>query len=162
MNVNELTSLLAETHDELLQESWDRNLIKMWRAPFHAYMKRTMYIFVKDNNITYEKLNALKRTPRNVKQHRNTVARFIAAYLPKLSDKLWEGKMSEDELVAWLGKSKLDTMLMMVDDDKVKKETREKYRIKIKYQQNMAEGKVDRRWYDGHQRNSWSTIKGKA
>ena len=157
-----LNDLFAEAHDEVLQELWDRNLIKMWRSPRHLYTSKAVPMFVKDNNITYEKFNTLKRTPRYQKQQQTTVARFIAAYLPQLSDKLWEDKMSEDELVAWLGKSKLDTMMMMVDEDKVRKETQEKYHIKMKYQQTMAEGKVDARWYDAHLRSSWSTIKGKC
>ncbi len=156
-----LNDLFAEAHDEVLQESWDRNLIKMWRSPRHLYTSKAVPMFVKDNNITYEKFNTLKRTPRYQKQQLTTVARFIAAYLPQLSDKLWEDKMSEDELVAWLGKSKLDTLLMMVDENKVRKETQEKYHVKMKYQQTMTEGKMDTRWHEAQLRSAWSTIKGK-
>ena len=157
-----LNDLFAEAHDEVLQELWDRNLIKMWRSPRHLYTSKAVPMFVKENNITYEKFNTLKRTPRYGKQQRITVARFIAAYLPKLSDKLWDGKMTEDELVAWLGKSKLDTMMKMSDDDKAVEETRDKRHVKLKYQQTMTEGKVDERWYDKHLRSSWTTVKGKS
>lgn len=157
-----LNDLFAEAHDEVLQELWDRKLIQLWRAPRHTYVSLNVFIFVKDNNITYEKFNTLKRTPRYGKQQRITVARFIAAYLPKLSDKLWDGKMTEDELVAWLGKSKLDTMMKMSDDDKAVEETRDKRYVKLKYQQTMTEGKVDERWYDKHLRSSWTTVKGKS
>lgn len=157
-----LNDLFAEAHDEVLQELWDRNLIKMWRAPRHLYTSKAVPMFVKENNITYEKFNTLKRTPRYQKQQLTTVARFIAAYLPKLSDKLWENKMTEDELVAWLGKSKLDTMMTMVDEDKTREETKEKRHVKLKYQKTMTEGRVDGRWYDGHLRSSWTTVKGKS
>ena len=156
-----LDDLFAEAHDEVLQELWDRNLIKMWRSPRHLYTSKAVPMFVKENNITYEKFNTLKRTPRYGKQQRITVARFIAAYLPKLSDKLWDGKMTEDELVAWLGKSKLDTMMKMSDDDRAVEETRDKRYVKLRYQKTMIEGKVDERWYDKHLRSSWTTVKGK-
>ena len=156
-----LNDLFAEAHDEVLQELWDRKLIQLWRAPRHMYVSLNVFIFVKDNNITYEKFNTLKRTPRYGKQQRITVARFIAAYLPKLSDKLWDGKMTEDELVAWLGKSKLDTMMKMSDDDKAVEETRDKRYVKLRYQKTMIEGKADERWYDKHLRSSWTTVKGK-
>lgn len=157
-----LNDLFAEAHDEVLQELWDRNLIKVWRAPRHMYMNKTTRIFVQDNNITYEKLNTLKRTPRYGKQQQVTVARFVAAYLPRLSDKLWDSTMTDDELVAWLAKSKMDTFMSMVDDAKVRQETKEKYHTEMKYQQTMMEGKADERWHDKHSRSSWSTIKGKS
>ena len=157
-----LNDLFAEAHDEVLQELWDRNLIKMWRAPSHMYTNRVVVFLKSENNITYEKLYTLKRTPRYSKQQWTTVARFIAAYLPKLSDKLWENKMTEDELVAWLGKSKIDTLMDVSDLHKTRAETKEKRHVKLKYQQTMVEGKVDDRWYDGHLRSSWTTVKGKS
>lgn len=156
-----LNDMFAEAHDEVLQELWDRKLIQLWRAPRHMYVNLNVIIFVKDNNITYEKFYTLKRTPRYGKQQKTTVARFIAAYLPKLSDKLWDGKMTEDELVAWLGKSKLDTMMQMSDVDKAIKETKDKRHIKLKYQQTMIEGKADERWYEGNLRSAWTIVKGK-
>ena len=156
-----LNDLFAEAHDEVLQELWDRKLIQLWRAPRHMYVNLNVRIFVKDNNITYEKFYTLKRTPRYSRQQWATVARFIAAYLPKLSDKLWDGNMTEDELVAWVGKSKLDTMLKMSDDDKTAKETRDKRHVKLRYRKTMIEGKLDDRWYEGHLRSAWTTVKGK-
>ena len=69
--------------------------------------------------------------------------------------------MTEDELVAWLGKSKLDTMLKMWDDDKTAKETRDKRHDKLRYQKTMVEGRVDDRWYEAHLRSAWTTVKGK-
>lgn len=156
-----LSDLFAEAHDEVLQESWDRNLIKMWRAPAHIYTHRIVVFFRAENNITYEKIYTLKRTPRYGKQQHTTVARFIAAYLPQLSDKLWEDKMSEDELVAWLGRSNLDTLMNISDLHKTKKESKEKRAVQLKYQQTMFEGKADERWHNAHLRSSWSTVKGK-
>ena len=37
-----LNDLFAEAHDEVLQELWDGNLIKMWRAPSHMYTNRVV------------------------------------------------------------------------------------------------------------------------
>ena len=65
------------------------------------------------------------------------------------------------ELVAWLGKSKLDTMMTMADEDKTREETKEKRHVKLKYQQTMTEGRADGRWYEGHLRSAWTTVKGK-
>ena len=157
-----LNDLFAEAHDEVLQELWDRNLIKMWRAPSHMYTNRVVVFFKSENNITYEKLYTLKRTPRYGKQQWTTVARFIAAYLPKLSDKLWDNKMTEDELVAWLGKSKIDTLMDVSDLHKTRAETKEKRHVKLKYQQTTTDKNLDDRWYDGHLRSAWTTVKGKS
>jgi hypothetical protein len=157
-----LNDLFAEAHDEVLQELWDRNLIKVWRAPRHMYMNKTTRIFVQDNNITYEKLNTLKRTPRYGKQQQVTVARFVAAYLPKLSDKLWDSKMTDDELVAWLGKSKMDTLMNMVDSHITTKESRERKRDSNALARTDLQGKVYNATVVGHLRSSWSTVKGKS
>jgi hypothetical protein len=157
-----LNDLFAEAHDEVLQELWDRNLIKMWRAPRHMYTSKAVPMFVKENNITYEKFNTLKRTPRYGKQHWTTIARFIAAYLPKLNDKLWEGKMNDDELVAWLGKSKMDTLMNMVDSHITTKESRERKRDSNALARTDLQGKVYNATVVGHLRSSWSTVKGKS
>ena len=161
MNATDLASLLAETHDEVLQELWDRTLIQMWRAPFHSYMGKTMYIFVQDNNITYDKLNTLKRTPRYGKQFKTTVARYIAAYLPKLSDKLWDGKMSEDELVAWLSRSKIDTLITMADSHKAVKESKERKKIERSYTAQVMSQFGEMDYAAATNRSSWLTVKGK-
>ena len=70
--------------------------------------------------------------------------------------------MSEDELVAWLGKSNLDTLMNISDLHKTKKESKERRAVQLKYQQTMLEGKADERWYDAHLRSAWSTVKGKS
>lgn len=157
-----LDDLFAEAHDEVLQELWDRNLIKMWRAPRHVYTNRVVVFFKTENNITYEKLYTLKRTPRYDKQQWTTVARFIAAYLPKLSDKLWENKMTEDELVAWLGKSKMDTLMNMVDSHITTKESRERKRDSNALARTDLQGKIYNSLFNKHMRRSWSTVKGKS
>jgi len=153
-----LQKLLLEAADEVLQEAWDRKLLLAWRHTKYPLMWKVCQPFVIDNKITWRKFYGLKRTPRYEWQHNVTVPRFIAAYLPSLNDKLYDRKMSDDELVQWMNQVKLDTELEMSDRHKVFAEGAQRYRSNLRVLAVALDHKQNQVNADANNRN-WKTVK---
>ena len=153
-----LQELLMEAADEVLQEAWDRRLLLAWRNTRYPMMWDVCRPFVIDNKITWRKFYGLKRTPRYESQHKVTAPRFIAAYLPSLNDKLYDSKMSDDQLVQWMNRVKLDTELEMSDKHKVYVEGAQRYQSNLNVLARALDHKQNQVNADAHNRN-WSTIK---
>lgn len=107
--MNAFLELLNEAKDEVIQEAWDRVLIKSFRTWKYPATGFVVDRFKDDYKLSSEQFYALKRVPRFPRQFKTRVPRFIAAYLPSLNDKLYESKMSEDQLVLWMKRVNLDT-----------------------------------------------------
>lgn len=153
-----LQDLLLEAADEVLQEAWDRELLSAWRSTKYPLMWNVCGIFIRDNNITWRKFYELKRTPRYERQNKVTAPRFIAAYLPSLNDKLYDSKMSDDELVQWMNSVNLNTELEMSDKHKVYAEGAQRYRSNLNVLARALDHKQNQVNADAYNRN-WSTIK---
>lgn len=154
-----LSGLLKEAHDDMLQELWDRALIKAFRDKGFRYVDRLVMGFIGDEQIDYSRLNALKRTPRHTRHTHCTVPRYVAAYLPRLNDKLWDSNMTEDQLVTWLARSGMDTLLSPNDWTKGRRERESFTRDVVKDKRVLAEQKAQRDHRLTMRRSNWSVTK---
>ena len=154
-----LSGLLKEAHDDMLQELWDRALIKAFRNKEFRYVDRLVRGFISGEQINYSRLNALKRTPRHTRHARCSVPRYVAAYLPRLNDKLWDSNMTEDQLVTWLARSGMDTLLSPNDWTKGRRERESFTRDVVKDKRVLAEQKAQREHRLTMRRSNWSVTK---
>ena len=154
-----LSGLLKEAHDDMLQELWDRALIKAFRNKEFRYVDRLVRGFISGEQINYSRLNALKRTPRHTRHARCSVPRYVAAYLPRLNDKLWDSNMTEDQLVTWLARSGMDTLLSPNDWTKGRRERESFTRDVVKDKRVLAEQKAQRDHRLTMSRSNWSVTK---
>lgn len=154
-----LSGLLKEAHDDMLQELWDRALIKAFRDKKFRYMDKLVMGFIGDEQIDYSRLNALKRTPRHTGHTHCTVPRYVAAYLPRLNDKLWDSNMTEDQLVTWLARSGMDTLLSPNDWTKGRRERESFTRNVVKDKRVLTEQKAQQDHRLTMRRSNWNAIK---
>ena len=89
----------------LLQKQWDLYLIKAWRErPFLLMAACAGEFEQKHKDATMENM---RRFPIYEKTHFTlTVSRFIAAFLPKTNNALWDGK-TDEEVIVVMGKEQL-------------------------------------------------------
>ena len=154
----DILNLMKETHKDMLQELWDRNLIKIFKNNKIIYMNVCINDFLSSENISYNEFVILKRVPKWPHQQRCNVLRFIAAYLPDLNEKLWDTKWTEDQLIDWLNKKNINTLLAPVDNHKVIKEGKtRKLSNKLLAQDKLQAVKALIN-NDAHSRN-WHTVK---
>jgi hypothetical protein len=116
-------SLFQEAKHEallhLMQKQWDLNLIKTWRGKPFLQMAVCAREFEKKHKDA--KPENLKRFPRYEKTHFSlTVSRFIAAFLPKTNNALWDGK-TDEEVIVVMGKEQL--LAQCADQRKFKHES---------------------------------------
>lgn len=156
--MNSIQELLGEAIDEVLQEAWDRALLAAFRSVEYPITANVCAQFVKDQNISWRKFYELKRTPRYERQNRTRVPRFIAAFLPRLNDRLWDTKMSDDELVAWMNKIDLETQGNPEDKMKVMKEAVDRMRSNRDVLANALELRQVNVVSQAYGRN-WKTVK---
>lgn len=154
-----LSGLLKEAHEDMLQELWDRALIKAFRNRGFRYVDKLVQSFISGEQIDYSRLNALKRTPRHTRHAHCSVPRYVAAYLPRLNDKLWDSNMTEDQLVTWLARSGMDTLMNPSDWTKDHKERRDFVRSTNKDKHVYAEQKAQREHAITMSRSNWNAIK---
>lgn len=154
-----LSGLLKEAYDDMLQELWDRALIKAFRNKGFRYVDRLVKGFISDEQINYSRLNALKRTPRHTRHTRCSVPRYVAAYLPRLNEKLWDSNMTEDQLVTWLARSGIDTLLSPGDWKKESKERQAFIRAMDKDKHVYVEQQAQREHGITMRRSNWNVNK---
>jgi len=152
-------SLFEEAKHEallyLLQKQWDLHLIKAWRDRPFLRMSDCAGEFEKKHKDAIPE--HMKRFPKYEETHFYlTVSRFIAAFLPKTNDALWDGK-TDEEVVAIMSKENL--MRQCVDRRKV---DAERYAVN-KTRKTMAATDASRRAHEEHNgmcaRRSWTTVK---
>lgn len=157
--MSDLSALLREAHEDMLQELWDRALIQAFRYSGFRYMNRLVRGFISNEQIDYPRLNALKRTPRLGRHLSCSVPRYVAAYLPRLNEKLWDSNMTEDQLVKWLGSSNMDTLLNPSDWTKNNKERQSFVRSLNKDKHVHVEQQAQREHRLATGRSNWNAIK---
>ena len=113
---------LKQIKIELMQDEWDKGLVYLWKNHSNFYTGTTLRKFLTNNNVKIDFLKNLKRVPRFKFHNKTTISRYIAAYLPKLSDALWSNK-SEDYIFKII--KKIDTLDKPIDFKKGSKENRE-------------------------------------
>jgi len=126
-----LKELFAEAQQEVLQEAWDRHLLKAFRTMTYPYTSAVVEDFRLIHGLTFDEFNKLKRIPRHQNQTLTRIPRFIAGYLPKLNNKLYDTDMTDDELVVWMNRIKLDSLMDPIDLLKVRREAMERYKSKM-------------------------------
>jgi hypothetical protein len=154
-----LSGLLKEAHEDMLQELWDRALIKAFRDKGFRYVDKLVMGFVGDEQIDYSRLNALKRTPRHTRHTHCTVPRYVAAYLPRLNDRLWDSNMTEDQLVMWLARGGMDTLFTPSDWKKEGRERESFIRAMGKDKHVYVEQQAQRDHRLTMSRSNWSVTK---
>ena len=154
----DILNLMKETHKDMLQELWDRNLIKIFKNNKIIYMNVCINDFLSSENISYNEFVILKRVPKRPHQQRCNVLRFIAAYLPDLNEKLWDTKWTEDQLIDWLNKKNINTLLTPADKHKVIKERKTRELSNKLLAQNKLQAVKALINNDAHSRN-WHTVK---
>ena len=152
-------SLFQEAKHEallhLMQKQWDLNLIKTWRGKPFLQMAVCAREFEKKHKDA--KPENLKRFPRYEKNHFTlTVSRFVAAFLPKTNNALWDGK-TDEEVIAIMGKEHLLTQC--ADRRKVDAESYDR----TKTRKSLAAADASRLAVEEHNekcaRRSWTTVK---
>lgn len=156
--MNLLQELLVEARDEMLQEAWDRCLLTAFRSTKYPLTAPLVDTFRETHKLSKEAFHELKRVPRYSRHFQTRIPRFIAAYLPALNDRLYDSKMTDDELIVWMRKVNLDTENKPSDMYKSNAE----FRVKQKSARELAINKVE--WMaksDSRQSfgRKWSTVK---
>lgn len=156
--MNMFLEILQEAKEEVLQEAWDRCLLAAFKSTKYPSTALLVDNFQKEQKISKEDFYKLKRIPHYTRHYRTRIPRFIAAYLPALNDRLYDSKMTDDELIVWMRKANLDTENKPSD---MYKSTAE-FRMKQKSARELAINKVE--WMaKSDSRESfgrkWSTVK---
>lgn len=136
------------------QEYWDACLIKTWRnagtigdvfAMFYSIMK------------TFASEYELLRVPPKEIYPKIGVRVFVARYLPKINDWLWDKPREKDvELLKKLSKSKYDTLAAQFLTEADKKLTREQQRLR-KNRLKVAMNTIERN--NRNQATNWGVTK---
>jgi hypothetical protein len=153
-----LSDLFEEACQDVIQEDWDLTLISIFRA---VKFPRTSFVvenFRGKHKLSDDDFFKLKRVPRYQRHFHCSIRRFIAAYLPHLNDRLLDTKMSDDELLAWMRRSKLDTQDVPEDAYKVHAETRERRKARLLMQADRTQYRQADLNNKAHGRG-WTTIK---
>jgi hypothetical protein len=117
---------LRQAHMEYLQDAWDAHLVKGWYEYPKASIRTCVKSFMDMNKIdSFDVMNELLRTPRRKHQWHTCVTRFIAGYLPMLSNALWDGNLEIDALLKLLKATKMQTLLNPIDGKKQQAEKKE-------------------------------------
>jgi hypothetical protein len=110
------------------QEYWDACLIKTWRDAGTVGDVFSMFSSVTK---TFVSEHELLRVPSKVIHPKIGIRVFVARYLPKISDWLWDKPKEKDvELLKKLSKSKYDTLDAQFKTEADKEVRREQQRLK--------------------------------
>ena len=153
MNIQDL---IKEANNDYLQDKWDRFLVDGWYQ-HNRVMRFLTKDFMKDNGISCQEFDSLQRTPQYIIQQKCTVTRFFAAYLPVISNMLWNNNQDKETIVKALKKQKL--LKQMIDSSKVQKEQQE---MKKARKDAMSEGvshKLVKEQRESNSRSNWGVCK---
>lgn len=153
-----LTELLNEVKDELLQEEWDRELLRAFRHGQYPITGIVVDRFRAKHKLTREQFKELKRVPRYARHFDTRIPRFIAAYLPSLNDKLYASNLSDDDLIKWMNKVNLDVESRPADNQKAAADLSVRSKTIIRATISHMEAALARENNDLYNRK-WSTVK---
>jgi hypothetical protein len=155
----ELISIFEEAKHEallyLIQKQWDMHLIKAWRE--HPFLRMSDCASDFEKKIIDVTPGRLKRFPVYKKTHFVlTVSRFIAAFLPKTNNALWDGK-TDEEVIVVMGKEQL--LAQCADQRKFKHESY----VRSSARKNLSATDASIRASKDHNgkcaRRNWSAVK---
>ena len=155
----DIVAMLLSAEKDMMQKNWDAHLVTWWKKYSHRKTHSCMVDFIKKYNVPYEKFYDLKRIPRYKRHQVVGVTRFVAAHLPTLSAALWGGKLSDEELLAKLFESGMDTMDMAVDNHKYQSDKNEVAYAQKKYQAALKEKKLVNALYESGRESRWDVCK---
>lgn len=148
--------VVAETKQQDLQQAWDQWLLS--RHLININMRKVCVLFCIQHALTWEQFDKLLRVPRYPSQSATLPSRFLAAYLPKLSELLLNGA-SVDAVMAYLKTHKVETSHRPSDQRKSQKDYRERVKTTrvSKHARLEAEMQTEAR-INGRPKN-WHTVK---
>lgn len=155
----DIVAMLLSAEKDMLQKAWDAYLVGCWYKKPNKKMQWCATAFVKEHKIAYEKFYDLKRIPRYRRHQVVGVTRFVAAHLPTLSAALWGGKLSDEELLAKLFESGMDTMDKAVDNHKYQSDKNEVAYAQKKWQAALKEKKLVNELYESGRESRWDVCK---
>ena len=141
--------------DSIEQMTWDNILIKGWFVDANFFNMVKMF----ETQCGAEKKHLVRRMPIFNRHFASGCRRFVAAYLPELSTKLWDG-MERKDILFYLLSSNMDILKRPIDERKNRRELSE-----IKKSENINEQvkygrKISRYFYAKNLRsNQWSVVK---
>ena len=107
------------------QRLWDAHLLHWWSAYGSGGIRKCVASFMAEYDVSIERFNSLKRIPRQQRHWRCCVTRFVAAYLPKISNVLFNGSLTPEQIIAAANKLKIDTADSPADQKKAARERSE-------------------------------------
>lgn len=134
----DLIEELKLAEQQLLQDEWDKFLLFSWRERKNANMSTLIFMFAQRSRVSTRTVWGLKRVPLEDYQANSTVTRFVAGYLPQLSNLLWDSALPEGVLLARMKK-------MAVSRNAVDKNKRARERYEVKKSVKAAAG-ADLAW----------------
>lgn len=141
---------------ELLQDEWDKRLIYAWKHTAHFIIGIELAKFCTLNNIERDfAINNIKRTPLPYIHSNLTVSRFIAGYMPKLNEALFNKNNSEPSILKFM--KSIKPLNVAVDKKKVSAE-RKAVKTAIRDAQNQKTFSVLRIEHS-HSKHNWRYVK---
>lgn len=141
--------------DESEQLTWDTLLLQGWRKDFK--LAWAMYQWEKKHGKKIE-LEKLLRAPRTTLPWSTRIQFFVAHYLPKINDRMWDQPVERDAaLIAKLQTSKYDTL------KKIYKSQTEKEKDSLQYHAKKAKSLIELGTKNANDRNhatDWNVVKG--
>lgn len=135
------------------QLSWDRFLIEGWRKDYK--LAWAVHRWQEENNKPID-MDSLLRTPRKNFPLNIRIRIFIANFLPKINDRLWDQPVERDEpLIAKLQTTKYDTLNTVIKTEEDRERAREnnhKYREMRTY--------TTLKMSERNAATDWNTVKG--
>lgn len=157
LKMNYLLDELKSIKFEVLQDEWDRLLIKNWKNETSLYMSRMVYSFLKDNNINYDDLKNMRRVPKYKRHQKCAVSRFISAYLPELNNVLFNKNNKDDAILKFM--KNLKTLDIPIDFKKSKKEKQEMLKSEKESKAAFQSGCLVRNQREFSSRANWGHVK---
>lgn len=142
------------------QRTWDKILLAGWRHDTPCSNLQSM--FLRDFDDQDRILAQLRRCPVSVYgENKMHARRFAAAYLPVLSEKLWNGESEGDIMFyLFLHGSKLDCTKYEVD---ARKARRDRYEVAHAAGRFATVGKAGANWQEYYESklrsNQWGVVK---
>lgn len=143
-----------------LQRDWDTHLITSWRTHGKTSMRSCVSKFVKSQRIrNTDVFDSLRRVPRLPQHWHSCVGRFVAAYLPKINNALFNGNLTDEQIALAAYKLKMDTLDAPVDASKAKRERAEVNRAEKSADANTLALNIRRQWRQATSRSNWTACK---
>lgn len=134
-NIN-LADEFLQAKIDYLQDEWDKYIVLQWKTKGRVSMQTCVHAFCRKHNIVPEFLfENIKRIPRGTYQYRCAISRFVAAYLPKLSDMLFSSQNINDEVLL----AQMKKMVVLKNPIDASKTAREQRAFKRANKEAMAE-----------------------